>query len=120
SFSDTKMVNGHVAAVGTLVKHLPNVIVVCDIGDHNRSWTTTAIRELKRRYEGRVGFQMDSLKASLNTAYAGYTRIQEAAAEGHHAGFETVGPSLTNRGQPIARFGGSFEEAIAKADKTEA
>lgn len=120
SYSDEKMVGAHVQAMDTLVRTLPAVVMVCDIGDHGRGWTAQAIAELKRQFEGRVGFQMDSLKATTSRTYEGYTRIRDAAAEGHHAGFEMVGPSLGAGGAPVARFEGPFSSAIAIADTTSA
>jgi hypothetical protein len=120
SFNDEAMVNAHVRAVGTLVTNLPRVIIVCDIGDHNRSWTRRAIDALKAEYAGHVGFQMCALKASTSLGFEGFTRIQQAAAERHHAGFEMIGPSQTNDGRPVPRFAGPFSEAIRKAEMTKA
>lgn len=117
-YSDAKMVEAHVKAVTTMVAALPNVAIVCDIGDHNKAWTAQAIAALKAKFAGHVGFQMDALKATTPLTYEGYTRIRDAAEQGHHAGFEMIGPSVGAGGTPVARFGGPFADAISIANGT--
>ena len=53
--------------------------------------------------------QMNALKASTNTNWKGFYRIVDAKLMGFTTGWQFVGPS-TNKD----RFGGTFEEAVAK------
>jgi len=119
-YTDAKMVKAHVDWVQMLAGKIPGVIITCDIADHDKKWTETAIKEMKAKFKGRVGFQMDSLSAKTSTSYKGYTRIRDAAAEGHHAGFELLGPSKGANGKPVERFGGTYASAMKKADATKA
>lgn len=114
--SDDNMVAAHVAAAGSVVKHLPKVIAIANIGDHTRPWTAKAITALKAKYKGRIGFQMCSLKADNSPTYDGITRIKKAREEGFHVGMETVGPSVGANGQPVDRFGGPYSAAIKMAN----
>ena len=57
----------------------------------------------------RMLFQMNALKASTNTSWAGYTRLRDLHREGAAVGFQFVGPSANQ-----TRFGGSFESAVTK------
>lgn len=113
-YTDAKMVKAHVDFVQILAGKLPHTIIVCDLLDHDKKWTGEAIKQMKAQFKGRVGFQMNSLSAKTSTTFAGYTRIRDAAKEGHHAGFEM----LCTSGE--SRFGGKYETAIAKANATAA
>lgn len=115
-YTDVKMVKAHVDWVRGLADRMPGIIITCDIADHDKKWTQEAIKQMKANFKGIVGFQMDSLSAKTQTGYLGYTRIRDAAREGHHAGFEMVGPSVTRKGQAVSRFGGLYSTAIAKAN----
>lgn len=120
-FTDDKMVQAHKDFVQSLIRILPgHTIIVADLGDHDKAWTARAIETLKRNFKGRIGFQMCSLSAKTPLNYAGFTRIKDAANQGHHAGFEMVGPSKGANGRPVERFGGTFAQAVAKANQTSA
>lgn len=120
-YSDDKMVSAHKSIAyytgAIFEKHAIETMLVSDIGDHDRAWTITAMAELAVLD---VGFQMDALKASTSTSYKGYIRIKEFGDRGIPVGFEMVGPSVTRSGSAVSRFGGKFQSAIDKANKTKA
>lgn len=117
-YSDSKMVESYKRLVMACVVTLPaHVTIVADIGDHTRKWTLTTINEI--RTMSRIGFQMCSLKADTPNTYAGYTRIKDLSLS-VPCGFEMIGPSVTRSGTAVARFGGTFDKAIYKANKTNA
>lgn len=116
-YSDDKMVWAYASMVSLLIEDAEHDFqIVANIGDHDRKWTQMAIDRIK----GLSSFQMCSLKADTPLTYKGYTRIKNLGDEGYFVGFEMIGPSVTRAGAPVDRFGGKFQAAIDKANKTKA
>lgn len=110
---DADMVRGHLQLVDILNRALPpHIIVVANLGDHDKAWTATAIAELKKRFKGRIGFEMCSLSGQSPATYAGIARIEQARKEGHHVAMELVQPSNHTN------FKGTYAQAVTIANRT--
>lgn len=114
-YSDAKLIGAQMGFAKTLCKAFPKSIVVSTLGDHDKAWALPLIAQMKAEFAGQIGFQINSLHASTPVNYRGYTRIRDAAAEGHHAGFQSLCPSSN-----VDRFGGTYDTYYQKFLATKA
>jgi hypothetical protein len=70
-------------------------------------FSQAVISAAQRQIPDRITFQMNALKASINTKWKGYTTIVDLGLEGWDIGWQFVGPSINED-----RFGGSFQQAV--------
>ena len=71
------------------------------------SFSQAVISAAQQLFPNQITFQMNALKADINTSWPGYTTIRDLGLEGWDIGWQFVGPSINDK-----RFGGPFQQAV--------
>lgn len=89
-------------------------------GGRNASITQAVFDHLARSYPMQANFSHCSLKANTQESSVHHAIVVNMARRGHAIGFEMVGPSVAGvdgENGPVSRFGGTFDHAIAIANR---
>lgn len=90
-------------------------------GGRNASITQAAFDHLARSYPMQANFSHCALKANTQESSVHHAIVVNMAKRGHAVGFEMVGPSVggvDGQNGPVSRFGGTFDRAIAIANRS--
>lgn len=89
-------------------------------GGRDASITQAAFDHLARSYPMQANYSHCALKANTQESAVHHAIVVNMARRGHAVGFEMVGPSVAGvdgQNGPVSRFGGSFDRAVAVADR---
>lgn len=90
-------------------------------GGRDASITQAAFDHLARSYPMQANFSHCALKANTLESSPHHAIVVNMARRGHAVGFEMVGPSVAGvdgQNGPVSRFGGTFDQAIAIANRS--
>jgi hypothetical protein len=65
-----------------------------------------------KTYPNQFNVSHCALSAGTNEDWIGHTLVSGHKKKGGRIGFEAVGPSVTRKGEPLARFKGTFSESL--------
>ena len=89
-------------------------------GGQNASITQAVFDYMSRSYPIQSNFSHCALKANTQESAVHHAIVVSMARRGHAVGFEMVGPSVAGvdgQNGPVSRFGGTFSQAIAIANR---
>lgn len=101
-----KLEAAHLALANSIDAAFPTAVIVVCKGDVE-PWQDSLIAKLSAKYGQRAGVQINSLSAKTSTNWSNYVTIKEHAGP---KGFQMLCGSSQDR------FGGTWDEAIAKGD----
>ena len=89
-------------------------------GGQNASITQAVFDYMSRSYPIQSNFSHCALKANTQESAVHHAIVVSMTRRGHAVGFEMVGPSVAGvdgQNGPVSRFGGTFSQAIAIANR---
>lgn len=121
-YSPERMVNAWVMCIDQYARAFPRCALISDggvaPGGGNAAITQTVWSYMTIAYPLQANFSHCALKANTPLTALHHRLVVDMAQQGRRVGFEMVGPSVAGvngESGPVARFGGTFAQAIVTA-----